>query len=254
MAGDFHVHGYPADGALPAAGLAHEARRRGLDVIAITDHNRVVFHPAGDPASGASAVDGVLVIPGEEITMAHADMAAVGIDRAFDWHGAIVDVARRVHDAGGVAIAAHPIGDDARAYDARVLAAVDGVEAAHPAMFLKEGFAADIRESYRRARENHAGIAAIGSSDFHFSEPVGLCRTYLLVSSVDRAGVLDAIRAGRTVACDATGGVIGPPALAARVAPLCAADMGAMLAVNRGAATVCALLALLALAVLVGVG
>lgn len=242
IAGDFHVHGYPADGALPAGELAREARRRGLDVIAITDHNRLV--------SRGSDTGAVLILPGEEITMSQADMVAVGIDRTIDWRGPIAEIAARVHAAGGVAIAAHPVAGSARAYDAAALSSLDGIEAAHPVMFMNERYRARLRDSYRRAVARRAGIAAMGSSDFHFTAPIGVCRTYLLVTSVDAPGVLEAIRAGRTVACDAHGGVVGPTALAGAVAPWCAADTAAARAVGTFTQRIATAIVLLALAVL----
>ena len=256
VAGDFHVHGYPVDGGLPWWELAREAYRRGLDVIALTDHNRVVFRltpegtEAGGVASGFSPKDQALIIPGEEITMPGADMVAAGIDREIDWHAGIAATARLVPAAGGVAIAAHPIGDDARTYDAAAFAAVDGVESAHPVMFATEQYAADLLESYRRAVRVRPRIAAIGSSDFHFMSPVGMCRTYLLVAGLNRGSVLEAIRAGRTVACDTEGRVYGRGDLVGLVAPFCAADMPAALHANGTAEKAAALLARAALALL----
>jgi hypothetical protein len=67
---------------------------------------------------------------------------------------------------------------------------------------------------FDRARRVNAGIAAIGSSDFHaFPPELGRCRTYLFVRARTKAGVLDAIRSGRTLAVDGDGGLTGDPAL-----------------------------------------
>ncbi len=49
------------------------------------------------------------------------------------------------------------------------------------------------------------------------SAPLGLCRTYLLVHERSSAGVLTAIREGRTVARDGRGVLIGPAEYVARV-------------------------------------
>jgi hypothetical protein len=51
--------------------------------------------------------------------------------------------------------------------------------------------------------------------------PVGFCRTYLFVRDVSLPGVIDAIRRGRTVACDGKGHVTGDPELAAAVQQAC---------------------------------
>ena len=42
LAGDFHVHSFPGDGSLPPWEIAREARRRGLDVVALTNHNSLL--------------------------------------------------------------------------------------------------------------------------------------------------------------------------------------------------------------------
>lgn len=256
IAGDFHVHAYPLDGALPWWEIASEARRRGLDVVAITDHNRIVFRlkPEAtrlDGASGFSRKDRALLIPGEEITTPRGHIAAVGLADVVGWRGPRTEIIARVHAEGGVAIIAHPIGSDADNLDDATLASADGIEAAHPAMFVRDWYRIDLIRSYERARTLRPSMAAIGSTDFHFWQPVGLCRTYLFVTSVDRDGVLDAIRSGRTVACDATGAVYGPAGLAAETASLCAADTAAAAHANRRVERASALLALAALAAIV---
>src|SRR6185436_19907626 len=69
---------------------------------------------------------------------------------------------------------------------------------------------------YERARRLNPRVAAIGSSDFHaMPVPVGTCRTLLFVRERTEAGVLDAIRNGRTVALDETGQLYGDPELVA---------------------------------------
>jgi hypothetical protein len=62
-------------------------------------------------------------------------------------------------------------------------------------------------------------VAAIGSSDFHTSGPMGLCRTYLLVRERSKAGVIDAIRNGRTVGRCETSALQGRPDLVKLLEP-----------------------------------
>jgi hypothetical protein len=224
LAVDLHVHTFPGDGALLPWDLAREARRRGLDAIAITAHNQMIGVQATSPLSTPF---GVLLIPGEEVTMPHVHIAAVGLDHAIDWRGPIPAIAAAVHAQGGVAIAAHPVGEQRAAWTDDDFRAVDGVEVAHPAMFTSRAYARDLRTAYDEARRAHPNIAAIGSSDDHTGEPIGLCRTYVFVREATAAGIVDAIRSGRTVACDADGVVTGPPSLAAAVSGLCRVDAAA---------------------------
>lgn len=54
-------------------------------------------------------------------------------------------------------------------------------------------------------------MAAIGSSDFHVAPALAACRTFLFARERTAAGVLEAIRSGRTVALDETGQLHGDP-------------------------------------------
>lgn len=65
LAGDLHSHSVHSDGALTLPELAELARRRGLDYLAVTDHNTVSHH-AHLPDAGART--GVRLIAGQEVT------------------------------------------------------------------------------------------------------------------------------------------------------------------------------------------
>jgi predicted metal-dependent phosphoesterase TrpH len=249
VAADLHVHAYPGDGLLPAWELSREARRRQLDVIALTNHNQM--WPSRLAAAVGIAPD-VLVIPSEEVTTPHYHMAAIGLDHPVDWRQDVVGTAAAVHAEGGAAIVAHPGRESWRAFDRAALMAVDGVEVAHPGMDLRKTGPKDFATFYARARAAKPAIAPIGSTDFHTLAPLGHCRTYLFVHDLKVAGVVDAIRSGRTVACDAHGRTYGDPALAAAVAGRCAD--AASLPLTSGADRAAVACALLGLALLMFVG
>ena len=84
----------------------------------------------------------------------------------------------------------------------------------HSDVHRDAAFRAELEAFYARARRVNSDIAAIGSSDFHAMPPViGRCRTYLFVRERTKAGVLDAIRSGRTLAVDGDGRLQGDPSL-----------------------------------------
>src|SRR5260221_214017 len=118
-----------------------------------------------------------------------------------------------LHATGGVAIAAPPGKDSWPFLEDAALAALDGVEAVRPMMHGREKSRQDLAAFYERAQRVHPGIAAIGSTDFHHFAPLGLGRTYLLARTATQAGILDAIRAGLTVACAGDSGAYSPPGL-----------------------------------------
>ena len=211
LSGDFHVHAFPGDGALTPARLVDLAAEEGLDVITITNHNQIlasqILPRDSDP----------IVLLGEEVTNPDFHLIAVGVTRGVNWRqpaaGAIADIQAQ----GGVAIAAHPEREFWAGWDEAAMAAVDGVEVAHP--MLRESMQAskEFDEFFARVLAGNPGVARIGSSDFHVTHAPGQCRTYLFARERTREGVLDAIRAGRTVAQRADGSLAGDPALVALI-------------------------------------
>ena len=220
LSADLHVHSFPGDGALPPWALASEARRRGLDAIALTNHNHMLSWKLAQWLALPS--QDVLLLPGEEVTTPDFHMAAVGVERVVEWDRSASVVADAVHAAGGVAIAAHPDDRAARAI-AGAFAEIDGVETAHPVRHLSDKANRELGAAVKRALRVHPAIAQIGSSDFHFVAPIGLCRTYIFARGVTIGSVLEAIRAGRTVACDGYGRTYGDPQLARAVQGACSA-------------------------------
>lgn len=223
LAGDFHVHGWP-DG-IPPWDAVREARRRRLDVIALTSHNSLRGWRLWEHSPVREG--GVIVLPGEELTSVGYHMAIVGLDRPIAWHQRAADAAAAAHAQHAVAILAHPTGDLLRrVITEEDLRAVDGVEVADPNRNEFSKTRREMEDVYQRASALKR-VAAIGSSDFHYLAPIGSGRTYLFVREVTPAGVLDAIRSARTVACDGRGYVSGPPELAAAAAARCRADASA---------------------------
>lgn len=215
LAADFHVHAFPGDGALPHWQLAREASRRGLHAIVVSNHNQTL---AAQILPGWISPVGSLplVIPSQEVTTPGFHLVAAGITSTIDWRKPELEIARDIHAQGGVVIAAHPVGRFWQGSDA-LIAALDGAEVAHP---LTESYAPgreELSAFYARARALNPDIAPIGSSDFHMVAPLGACRTYVFAESVSVDGVLDAIRAGRTVAQDQAGVLYGDASLTALI-------------------------------------
>jgi predicted metal-dependent phosphoesterase TrpH len=206
---DFHVHAFPGDGVLPAWELRHEATRRGLDVIAITNHNQTLAARLLASESGVLP----LVIRGQEVTAPSFHLIALGVREVVDWRLPLAEVIDAIHAQGGVAIAAHPVRTSWRADDPEAITALDGSEALHSLSATNPAEGNQLLEFHRTVRAKKPTHAAIGSSDFHSVAPIGRCSTYVLVDEVSERGVLSAIRRGQTAATDASGTLIGPAEL-----------------------------------------
>ena len=215
LAGDFHVHTAFGDGGLPPWDARVEAGRRGLDVIAVTNHNHLVASRVFRALFHSTALP--LVIGGQEITAPNHHILAVGVSSVVDWNQPAAATVAAIQAQGGIAIAAHPGRESTAEYGAAALAGLDGAERAHPGMRLEgeEGRdrAIEYAEFFAAAREHNPHIAPIGDSDFHFTGNIGLCRTYLLAREMTERGVLDALRSGRAVAIDDEGNTYGDVAL-----------------------------------------
>ena len=207
MVADLHVHPFPGDGSLTPWQLQQEASRRGLDLIAIAGHNnRVALTLAR--ALGLLA-DTPIVIESQELTSPGFHIVAVGVREMIDWQASVPDAVQAIHSQGGVAIAAHPVALAWKPLDEASLAALDGVEVAHPMAERTGSSRRQLDAFYERARAVKPAVAPIGSTDFHGGAPLGLCRTFLLTGDRSAEGALAAIKQGRTVAQDQYGRLYG---------------------------------------------
>lgn len=211
LAADLHVHAFFGDGALPPWEIRAEARRRGLDVVALSNHNQRLAGGIDRWLSGTRTDP--LVLGAEEITARHYHLIGIGITNTVDWDQPAAAAIADVHAQGGAAIAAHPVRLFWRGFDAAALTALDGAEIAHPLIIGSVEARNELIEFSRRAREHNPHLAPIGSTDFHVRAPLGLCRTYVFAREFTEAGVVEAVRSGRTVAYDGSGRPHGEPSL-----------------------------------------
>ena len=208
---DFHAHSRLGDGILSPFSLVLGARRQGLHAIAITDHNRI--WAAGWARWFSKLVGGPTVLVGEEITAPGFHMIAVGLNERVTWRQSASEAIQEIHRQGGVAIAGHPTRKYWAAYDDNVIRELDGAEVMHPVAYTSGEREEQIRDFYRRAEANGGSLTAIGSSDYHWFNSLGLCRTYVFVHTNDEREILDALRRGRTVVYGPEGTEYGKPEL-----------------------------------------
>jgi hypothetical protein len=203
LAADFHIHSFPLSwSVLSPWDTVTEARRQGLDVIAMTPHNHTWVAKVGRWFSSISG--GPIVLVGEEI---HASafgyhLLAIGIRDTIRWRQPASLAIDDVHRQGGVAIAAHP-SKSYSAYDEIAMQKLDAAEVVHPIALRSEALASELRQFFGRRK-----LTAIGDTDYHlgplspFVGEMGLCRTYIFVNERTDKGILDALRRGHTVVYD----------------------------------------------------
>ena len=206
LAGDFHTHSSTwSDSALTPFGMVIDARYQGLDAIAITGHRQTLDAKWGRWFS--EKFGGPIVLVGEELPEIPHHVIAVGIHTTVDSALPIRQQVDEIHRQGGIAIAAHPGKFFWPGFEP-VMDRLDGTEVCHPATFDYPQFRPELEEFNRRT-----GAAAIGSSDFHGPGRLGMCRTFLFVREASASGILEAIRAKRTVVYGRDDHVYGKPEL-----------------------------------------
>jgi len=102
---DLHIHStYSRDANGTPKELVKQAIARGLDGIAITDHNSV----SGGLEAKKIAPPSFIIIPGTEISTAEGHLLALGVTSDIPRGLPLRDSIQATEDLGGVAIVAHP--------------------------------------------------------------------------------------------------------------------------------------------------
>lgn len=173
---DLHVHSLASDGVDGVEVILEHAVALGLDIVAITDHERI---DAAQAAEHIATVRGlpIQVIVGEEITTRNGHLLGLFLTRRIRPWGSMRDSIARVHDQGGVAIVAHPLVPYPLCASAgtilRLLGSAnanvhpDAIEAFNPTtagMHWTRRVPAFVAET---------GVAAVGGSDAHRAASVG---------------------------------------------------------------------------------
>lgn len=106
LAGDLHAHTVHSDGAMTVPELACFAIERGLDFIAVTDHNTVSHH---GELPAASRRYGIALLPGQEVTTAHGHAGVLGDTGWIDFRRTPDDWLEAAERGRGLMSVNHPI-------------------------------------------------------------------------------------------------------------------------------------------------
>jgi hypothetical protein len=186
-----------SDGALTVAELAALAVSRGLDVVAITDHNTVSHHLE---LAAASARYGVVLVPGQEITTGGGHAGALGDVGWIDFRLPADGWLDAVQGAGGLLSVNHPLAGPA--------SWIHPMRRRPPLVEVWHWSWLDLRWTTQLSWWLAWDPAAVpvGGSDWHrdgSDAPLGSPTTWVECADASSAAVLDGLRAGR-VAISAT--------------------------------------------------
>jgi predicted metal-dependent phosphoesterase TrpH len=166
---DLHAHTvYSKDSLTPTSALIERARQRGLDRIAVTEHNRL------DGALAAKRLAPELVIVGEEIMTTHGEIIAYFVQEVVPRGLSPQETIARLREQGAVISIPHPL-DTLRGSALgleNVLAIIDQVDA------LEVRNARCVRHQDNLAAAELAaahGKLVTAGSDAHIPFEVGAC-------------------------------------------------------------------------------
>lgn len=202
--GDCHLHSWHSDGRRTPAEIAALARAAGLDFINSSEHNTSSSHAHWADAAG----DDLLVLLGEEVTTRNGHVLALGTEPGtfVDWRyrardGRFGRFARRIREAGGLVVPAHPYATCVGCAWKFGFGEADAVEVWNGPYTPDDEVALAAWDALLVAsvREDRAWLPAMGNSDAHRDpDAVGMPQTVVLAEDLTRAAVQDGLRAGRS--------------------------------------------------------
>lgn len=187
---DLHTHTerFSSDSNLAPAELIRLARQRGLDGLALTEHDTV--WPWREAAQLAAAMD-FLVLPAVEVTTELGHVLAYGLEALPPGVSSAAQLRQVCDEAGALMFLAHPARDGALPLRPHEMAALfDGVEGIN---------GSDGRLQNQAAARAGAGctLPPIAGSDSHARHEVGLAATEFDAPITSLADLLRELRAGR---------------------------------------------------------
>ena len=198
---DMHLHTLYSDGTASVRQLLdHVEHATDLDVIAITDHERVdgALRAREIHADGDYSFELVL---GEEITTRRGHVLALFITERIPALRPLPETLWRIHEAGGIAIAAHPMAPLTPSVGRASLldrhASPDASERFDAIELMNPSAAGRVRRGAReRLNAERLRLPAVGNSDAHVLEGVGTAWTWFRGTTA--ADYRAAIAAGTT--------------------------------------------------------
>lgn len=194
LAVELHCHSeFSHDGVDSVEAMLAQARRGGLDAIAVTDHDTI---EGGERAVELAPEYGLIGIVGVEVSSEAGHVLGLGVSEPIPAGLSFAETVDRIHEAGGTAVVPHPFQQLRKGVLANIspdaLSIADGIEV------LNSRFVTGRTNRQARTLATDLGKPMTAGSDAHVSEMVGQTRTLVETEEESADGILAAIRAGRT--------------------------------------------------------
>jgi predicted metal-dependent phosphoesterase TrpH len=160
---DLHVHTtYSKDSLITPKDLIYYAKKRGLNAVAVTDHNQL------EGAWKIAKETDFLVIPGMEISSADGHIVALNVKELIPRGFSAAETVERIHRAGGVAIACHPYVLFKGCLRDKVSATFDAIEVINARAFP---FKYSVKMAEESAKKFE--LSRVAGTDAHYGPQIG---------------------------------------------------------------------------------
>jgi hypothetical protein len=146
--------------------LVFYAKKRGLDGVAVTDHDRL------DGALKIAKETDFLIIPGMEISSLNGHVIGLNLQEPVPSGLSVDETVDKIHELDGIAIACHPVTFFKGSLKKHVNSKFDAVEVINSS-------AIPFNYSVRRSKEiaSRLGITRVAGSDAHYGPEIGYAYT-----------------------------------------------------------------------------
>jgi predicted metal-dependent phosphoesterase TrpH len=183
---DLHVHTtYSKDSLITPKDLVYYAKKRGLNAVAVTDHNQL------EGAWKIAKETDFLIIPGMEVSSSDGHIVALNVSETIPRGFSAAETVERIHKAGGVAIACHPFVFGKGCLKEAVSDKFDAVE-------VINGRAFPFKRSVKKAEETAKkyNLPRVAGTDAHFGPQIGYGYTVIDAEDATVEAVAKAIVEG----------------------------------------------------------
>lgn len=182
---DFHVHTcYSRDSSITLKQVVSFAKKRGLDGVAITDHNTV------EGALKLKTRD-ILVVPGIEVSTLQGHLLGINVTTPVPAKLGMEETIHIIHEAGGIAVAPHPSAFY-KSPPSRQVSSYDAVE-----VMNASSMPFSVLTYFSKRFAEGLGLPQTGGSDSHYAPEIGSAYTVVEAGSGINE-IVDAVKRGAT--------------------------------------------------------
>jgi len=185
---DLHVHTfYSYDATTSLKEVVFYAKKRGLDGVAITDHNNV------EGALKLAQKSNMLIIPGVEVTTQRGHVLALNVTKPIPPRLSPSETIQRIHEVGGIAVAAHPTTVYKGGLRRQIEPSLDAVE-----VINSKAFPFFLSTYLGRRLAVRLNLPQTAGSDAHHASEIGFAHT-IIEADPDVDEIIRTIKRGAAV-------------------------------------------------------